>query len=131
MGYGKKWLLAMTEEDYTRINRVRTTLTDVSGKKVTLAATVRRAFDALEDNHSRGAWLTGPEAAAVIQDRHERQVIGIMGQLLEAFKIDLHHYLFDRERGVLELYTAQMDRPLLFVAPPLEGNIGAAVDHEA
>ena len=41
------------------------------------------------DSHGRGAWLSDEEAGRIMEERHQQQVLQIVGQLLARVRPDL------------------------------------------
>ena len=53
-----------------------------SGEKVSMGAAVQRAAMCLQDAHNGKAWLNGEEAGAILEERHRRQVLDILGVII-------------------------------------------------
>ena len=74
---------------YTRMEATQGVLRAMTGRAISKGETVERALECLTDAHSRGAWLSGAEAATVFEERHQTQVTAVVGQLLAAVRPDL------------------------------------------
>ena len=61
---------------------LRDELAEKSGRRVTLSDTVERAFECLEDAHSRGAWLSPREAEPVLATRLRKEIVSVLKQLI-------------------------------------------------
>ena len=87
-------------------------LTAKTGRRVTLADTVDRAAQCLADSHEGKAWLNGVEAGKVLEERHRREVLNILGVLLPRFtdgKVNVSGMSFDDDRGLAFLHLADGD----------------------
>ena len=93
------------------VDELRAELAAITGTRVTIGDTVRRAVQCLHDAHQGRRWLSGPEAAVTMQRRHEEVTVNTIAQVLTRFAPDvqLNGISFDRERGVAWLHVAGGD----------------------
>ena len=68
------------ERAVTLLTRIRATLQQKTGLKVTESGTVERALNCLHDAHNRLAWLSPKEAGPVLTERHQDGVALALSQ---------------------------------------------------
>lgn len=67
---------------WLKATQLRDVLAAITGRKVTIADTIERALDCLEDANSRGAWLSPREAAPVLEERLRKEVVSVLTQFI-------------------------------------------------
>ena len=72
-----------------RLDAMQAILREMSGRPITQGETVERALACLTDAHGRNAWLSGVEAGKIMEERHQQQVLQIVGHLLARVRPDL------------------------------------------
>ena len=75
-------MVNVSQEDFERLQALRTALATRSGHKVTLASTFSRAMEALEANYANGAWLSPREAWPLMRERSNTQLFSVVCQVL-------------------------------------------------
>lgn len=114
--------------------KIRDALTEISGRRVTIADTVDRALDCLQDAHTRGAWLTPKEAAPVLEERLRREVVSVLTQFIARTMPDriLRGVTFEQSipggGGVLHVHLDDRAVPMLMgaadvTAPQVRTNV--------
>ena len=81
--------MRMPVTTHTRLEAMRAVLREMTGRPITQAETVERALQCLTDAHAGNAWLNGAEAGKVFEERHQQQVLRIVGNLLARVRPDL------------------------------------------
>ena len=91
-------------EAYDKAAVLRLELVQMLNQRVTLGQVVDRALDCLDDAHRRGAWLSPREAAPILDQRHETDVVNVVGQLLIGLDVPFDGISVDRERRIVTVH---------------------------
>ena len=115
--------ISIATEDYRRLAALRDALAEKMGTRVTITDTIARSIGCLADAHERGAWLSPPEAASVLERRHRDQVVSVVAQLLARIAPErpLRGVAFDTEHDTLIVHMADSDPFPLVTSGPLMG----------
>ena len=74
---------------HTRLQAMRAVLREMTGRNISQGETVERALKCMADAHAGNAWLDGAEAGRVFEERHQQQILSVVGQLLARVRPDL------------------------------------------
>ena len=87
------------------------------GARVSMDMVFQRAFQCLQDAHSRGAWLSPKEAAPLLEQRHEGVIASVVAQFVARSMPDkqLRRIAFDRQNRSVEVLLSDGPPVSLFV----------------
>ena len=123
MSQSKRKQVSLRAADFEMAVGLRDAITEKSGRKVTISDTVARALACLKDAHERGAWLSPPEAASVLEARHRDKLASVLAQFVARAcpTKTLKGIAFDPGNGTMTVSFAEGDPVALWA-----GDTGAA-----
>ena len=78
----RRKMVSLPTPIYDETKKMRDELERISRRKVTMADTIMRGIECLQDAHYRGAWLSPREAAPVLKQRVNESVAKTVGQFI-------------------------------------------------
>ena len=110
-------LLNVQVQTWEKARRIADELKRVSGRKWSLAQTVDRALDCLDDANHAAAWLSPREARPVMQERLESLLAHVVHQALLQAGHRVKHITSDN--GVITVKLEQGDDIVLVGVTPM------------
>lgn len=120
---GRK-MVSLRQSTYDKVESCRTVLSDFTERNISRADVIDRALDSLLDAHTRGAWLSPKEAAPVLEDRHRREIVSVVGQFIARIMPErrLTSVSFDPSKSICVIQLDGDEQPI----PLLVQGIGVA-----
>ena len=116
-------MVSLRQSTYDKVESCRMVLSDFTERNISRADVIDRALDCLLDAHTKGAWLSPKEAAPVLEDRHRREIVSVLGQFIGRIMPDrqLTSVNFDAVNSICVVQLDGDEQPM----PLLVQGIGA------
>ena len=123
MSQSKRKQVSLRAADFEKATGLRDVITKKTGRPITIGDAVGRALQCLEDAHERGAWLSPPEAASVLEARHRDKLASVLAQFIARAcpEKQLKGIAFNHKNGTMTVSFDEGDPVALWA-----GDAGAA-----
>ena len=99
---------------YNKIEEVQRDLAKMLNRRITKGDVMQRAVECLDDAHNRGAWLSPREAAPVLEERHERDIVNVLGQFATHLGLPVAGFKVNRSQWTLQVVLEDGRDVMLF-----------------